>query len=220
MKLEMGEFLAYSWLKHVKGCHVVQMNWKCPKIDTKDKLPKEFSELKKEFEMKFSDYDVFGKNKIGQFIKQAECDVIGVKFMESEESIDHIFMVEVAFHKAGLNYKDKNNKGKGPVAKVLSKFIRLVFIWKLFFPNKHVTIIFATPKISHNHKENINKLLNKLREIIKSKEWDNVVIDFISDEKFYSDIIDETNKKSKGYTDTSELYLRGKQLFELRDRKK
>ena len=28
MKIEMGESLFYSWLRHVKECHLVQMNWK------------------------------------------------------------------------------------------------------------------------------------------------------------------------------------------------
>ena len=28
MKIEMGESLFYSWLRHVKQCHIVQMNWK------------------------------------------------------------------------------------------------------------------------------------------------------------------------------------------------
>lgn len=28
MKIEMGESLFYSWLRHVKSCQVVQTNWK------------------------------------------------------------------------------------------------------------------------------------------------------------------------------------------------
>ena len=28
MKIEMGESLFYSWLRHVKDCQVVQNNWK------------------------------------------------------------------------------------------------------------------------------------------------------------------------------------------------
>lgn len=28
MKIEMGESLFYSWLRHVKECQVVQTNWK------------------------------------------------------------------------------------------------------------------------------------------------------------------------------------------------
>ena len=28
MKIEMGESLAASWLKHCKGCTLVQTNWK------------------------------------------------------------------------------------------------------------------------------------------------------------------------------------------------
>lgn len=28
MKIEMGESLAISWLKHIKKCAIVQTNWK------------------------------------------------------------------------------------------------------------------------------------------------------------------------------------------------
>lgn len=28
MKIEMGESLFYSWLRHVKECQIVQTNWK------------------------------------------------------------------------------------------------------------------------------------------------------------------------------------------------
>ena len=28
MKIEMGESLFYSWLRHVKECQLVQTNWK------------------------------------------------------------------------------------------------------------------------------------------------------------------------------------------------
>lgn len=28
MKIEIGESLALSWLRHVKNCQVVQLNWK------------------------------------------------------------------------------------------------------------------------------------------------------------------------------------------------
>ena len=28
MKIEMGESLFYSWLRHVKDCQIVQTNWK------------------------------------------------------------------------------------------------------------------------------------------------------------------------------------------------
>ena len=35
MKIEMGESLLYSWLRHVKECQIVQTNWK---VSTKQEL--------------------------------------------------------------------------------------------------------------------------------------------------------------------------------------
>ena len=28
MKIEIGESLIYTWLRHVKGCQIVQTNWR------------------------------------------------------------------------------------------------------------------------------------------------------------------------------------------------
>lgn len=34
MEIEIGESLPYSWLRHVKECQIVQINWKVsPKWD-------------------------------------------------------------------------------------------------------------------------------------------------------------------------------------------
>jgi len=28
MKIEIGESIVYSWLKHIKKCKIIQLNWK------------------------------------------------------------------------------------------------------------------------------------------------------------------------------------------------
>ena len=72
MKIEMGESLIYSWLRHVKHCQVVQTNWKCS-----PQWPLEYEEELQEILSTiiggFQQYTPFKKNtKLAQVIRQGE----------------------------------------------------------------------------------------------------------------------------------------------------
>ena len=80
MKIEMGESLLYSWLRHVKNCQVVQTNWK-PSPNWKMQNAEEQRELMKisdEYFQQHGEYDIFKKNEIDQLLSQAEVDVLGI----------------------------------------------------------------------------------------------------------------------------------------------
>lgn len=82
MKIEMGESLAASWLRHVYGCRVVQTNWK-PSPRWEEKNYTEIKELVDEAREKFGELNVFKKNTdVAQVLHQTECDVIGLKKTE------------------------------------------------------------------------------------------------------------------------------------------
>ena len=52
MKIEMGESLFYSWLRHAKECQIVQTNWKSsPKWDFE--CSEEIEEMLKELDNYF-----------------------------------------------------------------------------------------------------------------------------------------------------------------------
>ena len=54
MKIEMLESLGCSYLRHVKGCWIVQPNWKAsdtwPKLESTDRLHGLFQDMKARFD--------------------------------------------------------------------------------------------------------------------------------------------------------------------------
>ena len=81
MKIEMGESLFYSWLRHVKECQIVQTNWKVSSqwdFQHEDEIEAMLQELDTYFEQTYN-YKVFKKNSsLSQIIQQGECDVLGI----------------------------------------------------------------------------------------------------------------------------------------------
>ena len=80
MKIEIGESLACSYLRHVKHCWLVQANWKASehwqRRQTDAELDALYLEMKRRFD---SDSAVFKQTSdAAQFLKQSEIDVVGV----------------------------------------------------------------------------------------------------------------------------------------------
>ena len=54
MKIEIGESLGYSYLRHVKGCWLVQTNWKASdnwnRLLGDDELELAFQEMREDFD--------------------------------------------------------------------------------------------------------------------------------------------------------------------------
>ena len=104
MKIEMGESLMISWLRHKQQCRNVQLNWKAsPKWDLKNK-----DEAVTLFEKMNKEFCVF-EGKFDQTIKQAEIDVLGIAY---EDTALKYYAVDIAYHEQGLQYgtKDENSK--------------------------------------------------------------------------------------------------------------
>ena len=104
MKIEMGESLIYSYLRHVKKCLFTQTNWKAS--SSWDYSPTIYSEAKALFERILSNPD-FGSifpSSFDQTLKQAEIDVLGI------DGANNIHAVDIAYHEDGLQYGDKNEK--------------------------------------------------------------------------------------------------------------
>ena len=115
MKIEIGESLGYSYLRHVKQCWLAQANWKVSehwprRLDNKE-LDAMFADIKGRFD---PDGSVFKKTaSAAQFLRQAEIDVVGVDWEGGVHALD------IAFHEAGLNY------GGGADNRVLKKLLRI-----------------------------------------------------------------------------------------------
>lgn len=144
MKIEMGESLFYSWLRHVKECQIVQTNWKIsPKWEIKfsDELENIMSKTDELFSSKYG-YKIYKQNtSLKQLLQQAECDALGVCV---RDGVSEIYTVDVAFHESGLNYGGLDET----VARVVKKCTRAAMCIYGYFGVKKANIIFASPKIN------------------------------------------------------------------------
>lgn len=133
MKIEIGESLIYSWLRHKKNCQLVQTNWKPSaewnKFDI-EWAEKTYRDAQKYFDETFQ-FDLFKKNSgLEQALQQAELDVIGVQIEGA--IVKNIFAVDVAFHEKGLNYGSKEETA----TRVLKKMIRSALCLVVYFGAK------------------------------------------------------------------------------------
>lgn len=201
MKIEIGESLIYSWLRHIKKCQIVQLNWKVsPEWDLtiNEKLIQLFSGINSKYD------NLFGKNRdIKATIRQAEVDVIGFNFNKNK-----IYCVDIAFHSNGLGYSDN-------VIRVSKKILRTVIILETLFDNSYdKEIIFATPKANPSENEKIFNRIKEIKEFLENKKID-VKVDFLSNEEFKNNILEPILSLSNEVADTSELFLRSYQLTKL-----
>lgn len=217
MKIEMGESLIYSWLRHVKECQIVQTNWKSsPRwvFNHKSEIENMLNELDGYFSGKYG-FKVFKNNvSLDQIIQQGECDVLGINVMVNESGEGNhkynYYAVDVAYHQNGLQYGSKYET----VLKVIAKSIRTIFGLYGYFGAREGEVIFASPKVGKNVYKLANPLIDYLNEYFKLKGF-NFDIRFIYNEAFDEKIIKPIVLVSKDVADTSELFMRSYQLIDM-----
>lgn len=205
MKIEIGENLIQSYLKHVEGCRLVQTNWKPSTNWTVTEFDnKEAKNLFDKFSQHDSFREILNKSSFTQFIKQAEIDVLGINNAEST-----LYGVDIAFHTSGVQYGDS----KETINRIAKKLLRAVFVMQSYF-NEYdkFTSLFVAPKSHKATYEGINQLIPIMNEIIGSEM---IEIDFITNDEFFDTIVAPTINSSKIDHDTSELFLRSVKLLAL-----
>lgn len=207
MKIEIAENIMYSYLRHVAGCRIAQTNWRTSgswEIIPVDKVRarKLFTALCRLPEIK----GIFKKNSFDQLLKQAEIDVVGLDFEES-----CVYGIDVAFHSAGLNYGDNKNR-------VIKKMLRTIFVMQCYFSrfDKYKSI-FVSPVTSKKVKNEIQDTLSVIKGVIND---DAISLEFISDNDFYSTIIDQLLINASNENDTMDLFLRSQRIINLDERNK
>lgn len=214
MKIEMGESLLYSWLRHVKECQIVQTNWKVSQkwdLKNRDKIVELMEKSSQHFETKYG-YSIYKNNSLEQLIMQAEVDVLGVAM---DDDGNHIYAIDVAFHEAGLNYGSTDET----VKRVIKKCIRTAMCIYGYMDIDGGEIIFASPKI---HSAVITELEPKMTEINDLFELLGMKfkVRLIANEEFNGKILEPILLASDGIADTSELFLRSYQMYNMFANKK
>lgn len=210
MKIEMGESLIYSWLRHVKLCQMVQTNWKISSqwpILHQEKLQEIMTITSEVFE-KECGYHIFKKNaSLSQIIHQGECDLVGI----ASDAVGFKFCaVDVAFHENGLQYGSRAET----VCKILSKCIRTAMCLYGYMDVRVGEIIFASPKIHRAVMNDVTPCIDMM-----SKAFVNLGFDFtfriIANDEFNQEILQPVLALSGDVADTSELFLRSYQMTKL-----
>ena len=201
MKIEIGESLGYSYLRHVKQCWLVQANWKVSehwvKRQSDDALESAFSDMRQRFD---PDGVVFKGTQDGsQFLRQAEIDVVGV------DQDGGVHAMEVAFHEAGLNYSGGADK------RVLKKLLRTKLILDAYHSEDTARhIYFVSPKVHRGVQQPLEEIFSGLREVYPSVHWH-----LMTNETFSSELLGPTLDKAETVADTSELFVRSAKLLKL-----
>ncbi len=208
MKIEMGESLFYSWLRHVKECQIVQTNWKVSQqwnLMHQEELEKMLKGAIEYFQTQYN-YNVFKQNSsLSQIIQQGECDVIGVSV---QKGINTYYAVDVAFHEAGLNYGSKEET----IMKVIAKSIRTAMCLYGCVDTKKAEIIFASPKINPAIMTELDKGVIAVNALFHYWELD-FTLRVIANEEFESVVLHPITLVSDGVADTSELFMRSYQMY-------
>lgn len=210
MKIEIGESLFYSWLRHVKQCQIVQNNWKISsQWDNKheSELVNFMSEIDDYFWNKYN-YKIFKNNvSIKQLLGQAECDVLGISMTDNKNDI---YAIDVAFHESGLNYGSRETT----VMKVVEKCVRTAFCVYGYLDNKEAKIIFASPKINPSVLYDLKACFEDLHNVFKHLGF-SFEFRLIANEEFDTNVLKPILFVSEDVADTSELFMRSYQLFKM-----
>jgi len=205
MKIEMGESLIFSWLKHVKKCQIVQTNWKPSKSWNlkNEELVERLIETAHQLFLEKYGYEINkGNQPLEHFIGQGEVDVVGMNFNKGQD----LYAVNIAFHEAGLNYGSKD----ATVSKILQKCLRIIVSVLGYFDNKKAMIIFATPKIKSTVETDLKKCLEDLKSILNVLELD-FQVEIIANQRFYENILEPILNEDY-VAEPSELFVRSIQM--------
>lgn len=214
MEIEIGESLCLSYLKHVKKCVIYQTNWKLSswwlqelgKKSPAEKLYDDLKESPSKEKTAATDFDVKDvlTSDFSQFLKQAEIDALGI------DKDGNVYAIDVAFHERGLGYGKKIDARD----RVMKKFVRSYMIMLGCFPDKKCTVIFASPKVDAAKQDLILPALEELQADARFKDQ-GITFEYIANDKFKTEILDQTIEASRDDADTNELFLRSYKLISM-----
>ena len=203
MKIEIGESLCYSYLRHVMGCWLVQTNWKSSEHWTKRMTEAELEDMFREMREEFDpNGNVFKQTtNVVQFMRQGEIDVVGI------DQDSGIHAIDVAFHEGGLIY------GGDTASRVLKKMLRTYILLNAYHPAKtKFQIYFISPKVGKRAQSQLQKVFADLQRRYPETVWH-----LITNEDCNEQVVRQTLEKAATVADTSELFVRSVKLLSISD---
>lgn len=210
MKIEIGESLMLSWLRHAKNCQIVQSNWK-PSSQWERYNANVVEGIMRETDRYFSErhgLNLFKKSSFSQLIQQGEIDALGLEL--GKHGVKNIYAIDVAFHESGLNYGSKEET----LSRVIKKLIRSAMILHGYFNMTRGEIIFASPKINGIVSDTLQKYIDELNALFVRLKFSFRFMLIYNDE-FQDKIMNVVMDLSKSVADTSELFMRSVQMYNM-----
>ena len=202
MKIEIGESLVYSFLRHKKQCLVAQTNWKSSNNWHVSKSAKTDAKQALERINQHSEFKGIFKSAFKQTLKQAEIDVLGI------DAKQNVYAFEVAFHENGLQYGGKIATRD----RVFKKLLRAYIVLKYYFPKHHHVIAFCSPKINPATEKHIKEYFKILKKGFQSDE---VKFEYYANAKFTTEIVKKVIERTTDEADSSELFARAVKLLHI-----
>ncbi len=201
MKIEIGESLCLSYLKHVKKCVLYQSNWKSSskwESFNGEEVEAIFETISKHEKLK----DILKQSSLQQFLKQAEIDALGI------DQGRKVYAIDIAYHEFGLNYGSTEETTQ----RLMKKYLRSYLILLSYFPNRDYEIIFASPKVNKTVEDSILIALKELNETFANER---VEFKYFSNEAFREEILNKSITNSEEDYDTNELFMRAYRLLQI-----
>lgn len=152
-------------------------------------------------------FDISKGGSIDQFLKQAEIDVLGIAISQGKQNL---YAVDIAFHESGLNYGDKEKT----LNKLIQKCVRSALCLYGYFGVNTGEVVFASPKITPAIEKELTPLLEELSNLFQQFGLSFSVTLYCNSD-FQNKIMQPVLHKSKNIADTSELFLRSVQMYQL-----
>jgi hypothetical protein len=156
MKIEIGEFLILSWLRHVRGCVVTQMNWSPSPAWA---VARE-RELRAAFEAvrRFSD-DTIGRSSFGtidfeSFVRHARIDVLGLRLDRDCGGIEAI-AVDSAINDTELPH----GNAEETIVRLIERMTRAGFALAAYLNPHQASVVFATPWLAKAVRQEVQRHL-------------------------------------------------------------
>ena len=194
---ESGELIIKSYLKNIKKCEIVEINWNLPIENKQDIIQNQ--NVKKIIEtVMHNSQEVNLKNnqeEIEDFINkrllnQVEIDVVGYSKKRG------YILNEVAIHTNSLNYGSNGDT----VERVVKKILRLLIIFIGYFKGTKGEInFFAIKSATAEKQKRIMKFINDINLILENMKMTNIKINIFSDDEFrkiYEEVEEKVNPRS------------------------
>ncbi|HBW15103.1 MAG TPA: hypothetical protein DEF41_02935 [Desulfovibrio sp.] len=204
MKVEIGESLVRTWVRHCKGCQLAELNWK-PSPMWLGEISPEHEDWYREGAKEFSEMVLKKTANLSQFLGQAEVDILGVRFAEGK--VNQVTAADIAFHTNGLQYGPKDETA----ARIVKKMFRTALVLDIHFPGIPAEILFLSPKVNHATVFGVFEA-ERLMQAFFDGRRNHFHFRTIINEDFKSVVLDSVTPLQKLVADTSELYLRAVQL--------